>query len=93
MAKGSIGEDMKSVGTRYFTLLDDGIRDKKNTENISIGLYVTEGQIYESLLDMTSVAHDELDVVSLATKTIAVLRNAGLEYHKMLAQGGMQAIL
>ena len=63
------------------------MKDKKNTENISIALwYVREGQIYESLLDMTSVAHDELDEATLAMKTITVLRNAGLDCDKMLSQ-------
>ena len=106
MVKSDISEDIKTADANVFSLLEDGTRDKKNTENISIGIrYVKNGQIQESLLDMPCVGHDELDAASLTSKTIDILTGTGLDCTQLLAQcydgasvmkghnGGVQALL
>ena len=56
--------DVKSAKSPLFTIKVDGIRDKTNTENISIVVrFVKNGQVNEVVLDLAKTV--KFDVVSL----------------------------
>ena len=81
----NICSDIKSGDVKYFTLLEDGTKDKNQRENISIGIrYVKNGEVRESLLAITTTV--KLDAATFTEKTLDILDANGLDQNNMLSQ-------
>lgn len=78
-------EDLNSADVPWFTLLEDGTRDKNNRENIAIALrYVKEGQIKESLLQI--VTTKDLDAQTFTEATLQTLKDNNIDPSRILSQ-------
>ncbi len=59
IVSGSIVQDVKTADVPWFTLLEDGTRDKTNMEFISNGVrYVKYGHAFENILAMPTTPGD-----------------------------------
>ena len=85
IVRENICSDIKSGDVKYFTLLEDGTKDKNQRENISIGIrYVKNGEVRESLLAITTTV--KLDAATFTEKTLDILDANGLDQNNMLSQ-------
>ncbi|KAI6651162.1 Zinc finger MYM-type protein 1-like [Oopsacas minuta] len=69
----------------WFTLLEDGTRDRNNIEHVSIGIrYVRKGKVFESLVNVATTLSS--DAKTMANLTLEILRNNGLDSKRLLSQ-------
>lgn len=100
----NIVEDIKNADVPWFTILEDGTRDKNNRENIAIGVrYVINGKAKESILAIKTCT--SLDAKTFTDLTLKVLDSCDLDTSKILSQcydgaavmsgekGGVQTLL
>lgn len=83
MVRESVAKEIMDSDVPYFTLLEDGTKDKKNNECVSIAArYVRHGQIHESLISMETYA--ELHAEYFAKQTLKILEDNGINKERML---------
>lgn len=99
-----ISNDINSADVPWFSILEDGTRDKNNRENVALGArYVKDGKVKESIIAIKTCS--DLDAKTFADLTLKVLHDCNLDNSKILSQcydgtsvmsgrkGGVQAIL
>lgn len=104
MVRLDIVQDVKAADIPWYTILEDGTRDKNNRENIAIGVgYIKNGKAHESILGIKSV--EKLDAETFANLTLDFLQECGLDHFNILSQcydgasvmsghkGGVQALI
>ena len=85
MVRENIVADIKSSDVPWFTLLEDGTRDKNNRENVSIGIrYVKEGKVFESLLGIYTTK--KLDAKTFTELTLDILEKNNIDTSRLLSQ-------
>lgn len=85
VVRESVANDIKNADVPWFTLLEDGTRDKNNRENIAIAIrYVKDGTPKESLLDIITTAN--LDAQTFTESTLKLLDDNGIDKSKLLSQ-------
>lgn len=85
IVRENIVQEINSADVNWFTLLEDGTRDKNNRENISIAIrYVKEGKVKESLLILTTTK--KLDAETFTRETLKVLKENNLNTDYLLSQ-------
>ncbi|XP_071053605.1 uncharacterized protein [Onthophagus taurus] len=83
--RSSIVKDIKESDVNWFTLMEDGTRDKNNRENIAIAIrYVKGGIVNESLLTVTTT--ENLDKATFKELTLNTLRENNVDLSAMLSQ-------
>ncbi|XP_050527956.1 uncharacterized protein LOC126898050 [Daktulosphaira vitifoliae] len=81
----SVVIDVMKSDVPWFTLMEDGTKDKNNRENIAIAIrYVKEGKPRESLLNI--ITTKELDAKTFTEKTIETLRENSIDLSRLLSQ-------
>lgn len=81
----NIVNEIQSSDVPWFTLLEDGTRDKNNRENIAIAIrYVKGGVIKESLLVVTTT--NKLDAETFTEATLSVLKDNNIPFSRLLSQ-------
>lgn len=79
----SIVKDVSSA--EYFTLLEDGTKNKKGEECICLAIrFVKNGRAHESVIDIISTT--ELHATAITDATIDALNSYGIDLSKMLCQ-------
>lgn len=79
----AVANDVMKSDVPYFTLLENGTKDKKNNECVSIAArYVLDGQVHESIITMATFA--ELNAAFFAKETMKILKNNGINNERML---------
>lgn len=67
----------------YFTLLEDGTKDKQNKECVAIAArYVKNGQVHESIISMETF--EELNARYMAKRTLEILEDKGISNKRIL---------
>lgn len=85
LVRKDIVEEVKNSDVPWFTLLEDGTRDKNNRENIAIALrYVKNGVVKESLLDIVTCT--KLDAKTFTELTMQILKGNGIDSSRFLSQ-------
>lgn len=83
MIRESVAKDVMASDVPYFTLLEDGTKDKKNNECVSIAArYVLHGQVQESIISMETFA--ELNAEYFTKKTLDILKENEIHSERML---------
>lgn len=83
MVREQVAEEVMTSDVPYFTLLEDGTKDKKNKECVSIAArYVLNGQVHESIIAMETF--DELHAKYATEKTLEILQQNGISNQRML---------
>lgn len=78
-----VAEEIMDADVPYFTLLEDGTKDKKNNECVSLAArYVRHGQVHESIISMETFA--ELHAEYFAKQTLKILEDNGINKERML---------
>lgn len=84
MVREAVAKDVMESDVPYFTLLEDGTKDKQNKECIAIAArYVRNGQVQESIITMETFS--ELNASYFSKQTLKVLDNNGIRNERMLA--------
>lgn len=104
MVTENIVSDVNNADVPYYTILEDGTRDRNNRENIAIGVrFIKDGQVQKSILFIKTT--ENFDAKTLANITLTELINCGLDTNMILSQcydgasvmseehGGVQAII
>lgn len=77
--------DIKNSDVPWFTLMEDGTKDKNNRENVAIAIrYVKDGKVKESLLDV--ITTKKLDAKTFTEATLKTLEDNGLDTSHLLSQ-------
>ena len=85
LVRQSIVDDMKKSDVPWFTLLEDGTRDRNNRENVSIGIrFVKDGIVHESLLGI--YVTDKMDAKTFTDMTLQILDKYEIERSRLLSQ-------
>jgi hypothetical protein len=72
MVRESVVADIRNADVPWFTLMEDGTRDKNNRENISIVIrYVKNEKVFESLLGIYTTK--ELDAKNFTDLTLDIM--------------------
>lgn len=83
MVRETVADDIMNSDVPYFTLLEDGTRDKKRNECVSIAArYVRGGRIHESIITMETFA--ELNAKYFSEQTLKILKDNGIDNGRML---------
>lgn len=83
MVREKLVDDVMKSDVPYFTLLEDGTKDKKNKECVAIAArYVKDGQIYESIITMETF--EELNAAYFTEQTLEILEKNGISNERML---------
>lgn len=83
MVREAVAKDVMTSDVPYFTLLEDGTKDKQNNECVSVALrYVRNGQAEESNLSMETFA--ELNAAYFTKQTLKVLEDNSVHDERML---------
>lgn len=83
MVREAVADDVMNSDVPYFTLLEDGTKDKKNNECVAIAArYVREGQAQESIISMETFA--ELNAAYFSNQTLKILQDNGISSDRML---------
>lgn len=83
--RSSIVKDIKESDVNWFTLMEDGTRDKNNRENIAIAIrYIKDGIVNESLLTVTTT--ENLDAATFTELTLNTLKENNIDASRMLSQ-------
>jgi hypothetical protein len=73
MVRESVVADIRNADVPWFTLMEDGTRDKNNRKNISIAIrYVKNGKVFESLLGIYTTK--ELDAKNFTDLTLDIMK-------------------
>lgn len=84
MVRQSVAKEVMDSDVPYFTLLEDGTKDKKNEECVAIGArYVRAGRPQESIITMETFA--ELNAEYMTKQTLRVLKDNGICNTRILA--------
>ncbi|XP_068907169.1 zinc finger MYM-type protein 1-like [Tenebrio molitor] len=76
MVRESVVADIRNADVPWFTLMEDGTRDKNNRENISIAIrYVKNGKVFE-----------ELDAKNFTDLTLDIMEKNNLDTSRLLSQ-------
>lgn len=79
-----IVKDIKEFEVNWFTLMDDGMTDKNNRENIAIATrYVKDGMVNYSLLKVTTTVN--LDAVTFTEFTLNILTENNIDLSHILS--------
>ena len=85
VVRESVSNDIRNSDVPFFTLLEDGTRDKNNRENIAIAVrYVKDGQIKESLLDL--ITTENFDAETFTNATLKTLEENKIDTSHLLSQ-------
>ncbi|XP_057662275.1 uncharacterized protein LOC130897444 [Diorhabda carinulata] len=85
MVREQVVGDLKTADVPWFTLLEDGTKDKNNRENVSIGVrYVKNGKVFESLLGIYTT--EKLDAKTFTNMTLNILNDNGIDTKHLLSQ-------
>lgn len=80
-----IVKDIQESDVPWFTLMEDGTRDKNNRENIAIAIrYVKGGIVKESLLTVTTTR--DLDAATFTDATLNILKENNIDLKRLLSQ-------
>lgn len=83
--RNSVCKDIAESDVKWFTLLEDGTRDKNNRENIAIAIrYVKDGIVNESLLTVTTTKN--FDAATFTELTLNTLTENNIDLSRMLSQ-------
>lgn len=83
MVREVVAEEVMNSDVPFFTLLEDGTKDKRNNECVSIAArYVRHGQVHESIISMETYA--ELHAAYFAKQTLKILEDNGIDKQRML---------
>ena len=83
--QSSIVKDIREADVPWFTLMEDGTRDKNNRENIAIAIrYVKNGIVKESLLAVISTKN--VDAATFTEVTLNSLTENNIDLSRMLSQ-------
>jgi|GEM_PF-6140542 len=83
--RSSIAKDIKESDVNWFTVMEDGTRDKNNRENIAIAIrYVKDGIVNESLLTVSTT--ENLDAATFTELTLNTLTKNNIDPSRMLSQ-------
>lgn len=84
MVREAVAKDVMEADVPYFTLLEDGTKDKQNKECVAIAArYVRNGQAQESIITMETF--DELNALYFSKQTLKILRDNGIINERILA--------
>ncbi|KAH0816091.1 hypothetical protein GEV33_006700 [Tenebrio molitor] len=85
IVRESVVADIRNADVPWFTLMEDGTRDKNNRENISIAIrYVKNGKVFESLLGIYTTK--ELDAKNFTDLTLDIMEKNNLDTSRLLSQ-------
>lgn len=77
MVREAVAKDVMDSDVPYFTLLEDGTKDKQNKECVAIAArYVKNGQVQESIITMETF--EELHAEYMTKHTLKILENNGI---------------
>lgn len=107
LIKEEVSGDVRNADVPFFTLLEDGTKDKNRRENIALGVrFVKDGKICECMLSIESIeTTSALDAETFADTTLDSLLRYDLNPKNMLSQcydgasvmsgkkGGVQALI
>lgn len=83
MVREAVAKDVMNSDVPFFTLLEDGTKDKKNKECVSIAArYVQNGLVQESIITMETF--EELNAAYMTKRTLQVLKDNGIGNERML---------
>ncbi|XP_031336252.1 uncharacterized protein LOC116165729 [Photinus pyralis] len=83
--RDSIIHDINNADVPWFTLLEDGTKDKNNSENVAIGIrYVREGKVWESIICIKTT--EDLDSETFTNLTLNTLQEYGISSDHLLSQ-------
>ncbi|XP_047027517.1 zinc finger MYM-type protein 1-like [Helicoverpa zea] len=83
--RSSIVKDINESDVKWFTLMEDGTRDKNNRENIALAIrYVKDGVVNESLLMVKTT--ENLDAATFTELTLNTLTENNIDPSCMLSQ-------
>lgn len=77
MLREAVAKDVMDSDVPYFTLLEDGTKDKRNMECVAIAArYIRNGQVQESIITMETFG--ELNAEYMTKHTLEILKNNGI---------------
>lgn len=83
MVREAVAIDVMRADVPFFTLLEDGTKDKQNKECVAIAArYVLRGQIQESIITMQTFT--ELNASYFANETLKILEDNEIHNQRML---------
>lgn len=83
MVREGVAMDIMGSDVPFFTLLEDGTKDKKNVECVSIAArYIRKGEVHESIITMQ--AFEKLNAEYMTMKTLQILENNGIHKGRIL---------
>lgn len=83
MVREAVANEVMESDVPYFTLLEDGTKDKQNKECVAIAArYVRNGQVQESIITMETFA--ELNAKYFTKQTLKILEDNGIRNERML---------
>jgi len=83
VVREAIVKDVMESDVPYFTLLEDGTKDKQNNECVAIAArYVIKGTIQESILTMETFS--ELNAKYFSKQTLKILEDIGVSTGRVL---------
>ncbi|XP_031329369.1 zinc finger protein 862-like [Photinus pyralis] len=85
MVRSNITNSINNADVKWFTLLEDGTKDRNNRENVAIGIrYVKDGKVRESLLQI--ITKKKLDANTFTAETLEVLQKNNIDTKHLLSQ-------
>lgn len=79
----AVAKDVMDSDVPYFTLLEDGTKDKRNKECVAMAArYVRKGQVQESIITMETF--EELNAEYMNKQTLKILKDNGICNERML---------
>ncbi|KAJ3639191.1 hypothetical protein Zmor_004061 [Zophobas morio] len=85
MVSEDIVKDIQNADIPWFSILEDGTRDKNNRENVSIGVrYDRHGKVKEAFLVIKTC--NDLNAQAFTDLTLKVFDDYGLDTSKILSQ-------
>jgi hypothetical protein len=104
LVQNSFVEDLNNANVPWYTIMDDGTKDKNNRENIAVAIrYVKNGKPFESILSIENATN--LNAAYFARITLDILKSLNINSDFMLSQcydgasvmsgtkGGIQALI
>lgn len=83
MVREGVADDVMHSDVPFFTLLEDGTKDKRNHECVSIAArYVKYGLASESIISMETF--EELNAAYFTKRTLKILDDSGIDTGRML---------
>lgn len=83
MVREAVAAEIMIADVPHFSLLEDGTKDKRNEECISLGArYVVNGRPVESIISMETFA--ELNAEYMANQTLQLLEQNGISHTRIL---------